>query len=107
MKRFHILSAGIIAIIATSCSSSTADTAAYSINIAPADSSAYRLGQQNAQSMLQECHNTNQIRDRLLEIRARETSIRTRISPSSADAFIYGFRTYLTESGDTLANTIF
>jgi len=74
--------------------------------IEAADSPAYRLGQRHAETMLNECRTTNEIRNRLLDLRAREHIIRTQIRPSAADAYIEGIESTVRTSGDTLASAI-
>lgn len=74
--------------------------------IAAADSPAYRLGQRHAETMLNECRTTNEIRNRLLDLRAREHIIRTQIRPSAADAYVEGIESTVRTSGDTLAAAI-
>ena len=71
------------------------------------DSAIYRLGRAHAQRMLEQCTTTDMIRCELLDIRAREALIRSRMYPEAAQAYIQGFRHYIQESGDTLANTLF
>ena len=61
----------------------------------------------HAQRMLEQCTTTDMIRCELLDIRAREALIRSRMYPEAAQAYIQGFRHYIQESGDTLANTLF
>lgn len=69
--------------------------------------SAYDLGSRCAQRLLTNCDTESAIRDELLDIRAREHSIRTQVSGKAADAYISGFRDALKESGDTLYHTLF
>lgn len=71
------------------------------------DSKPYQLGRRHAADMLQQCRTQDEIRDRLLDINARTTNIRRRIGAEAADNYLQGFRSYLTERGDTLANAIF
>ncbi len=107
IKLIHSLLALTLLILTASCSGNSDTSANNEPYISPADSSAFLLGRDNARAMLIECHTTNEIRDRLLELRARQTSIESRISASASQAYIHGIRSYLTESGDTLAQTLF
>lgn len=103
----HTIALTLIA-SAISCSEtgSADETAQQHHKIEPADSPAYYLGRQHAQELMDQCSTTGQIRDRLLDLRAREHIIRSQISGSSADAYIEGVESQLSESGDTLANVI-
>jgi len=76
-------------------------------SIAPEDSSAYNIGRNNARILLEKCTTETDIRRELLDMRARETNIRSRVGPKAADAYILGIKSYLIESGDTLASTLF
>lgn len=71
------------------------------------NTSAYYLGSRCAQRLLSTCDTESAIRDELLDIRAREHSIRTQVSDKAANAYISGFRDALKESGDTLYHTLF
>lgn len=110
MKQFFIPAITIIAAsTACSCGSSdNADSAVYEVKVEvePIDSPAYKLGRSNAEDMLRECDKETEIRDRLLDMRAREHIIRTQVSQSSANAYIEGVESYIRESGDTLAKSI-
>lgn len=71
------------------------------------NTSAYDLGSRCAQRLLSTCDTESAIRDELLDIRAREHSIRTQVSDKAANAYISGFMDALKESGDTLYRTLF
>lgn len=75
-------------------------------NIEPADSPAYLLGKEHAQMMLDQCHSTGELRDRLLDLRAREHIIRTQVGSSSADAYVDGIEQQIARSCDTLAQAL-
>ncbi|MCM1292682.1 MAG: hypothetical protein NC111_05755 [Bacteroides sp.] len=97
------------ALIACSSSGSNDDETADSIavekqmTIDPADSSAYKLGCRHAIQLLDQCSSVNEIRSQLLDLRAREHIIRTQISESSADAYVYGIESTISENCDSLA----
>ncbi len=67
----------------------------------------YNLGREQAVILLQQCKTTSAVRDKLIDIRAREYDIRTHNSDKAANAFINGFEVCLKESGDTLHSTLF
>ena len=71
------------------------------------DPSAYNLGRQCADILLKSGKTESEIRDHLLDVRAREYNIRTRVSNEAADTYITAFKNRLRESGDTLYTTIF
>lgn len=68
---------------------------------------AYDLGYRSAQRMLEQCGTASDIRNELLDLRAREYSIRTRLGADAADAYLIGIKAFLTERGDTLCRTLF
>lgn len=69
--------------------------------------SAYDLGVKATQQMLENARTTNDIRNGLLDLRAREYSIRSQVGASAADAYINGIKSYLKEHSDTLYRTLF
>lgn len=71
------------------------------------DPSAYNLGQKCAEQLLNNGKSESTIQDMLLDIRAREYNIRTRVGDEAADTYINGFKTKLQEQGDTLYTTLF
>lgn len=87
------------ALILSSCSSGSTEAAT-------ADSTFYRQGADEATAIINHQLTTQQVRERLLEIRANEQQIRTDRGPRSADAYIQGFEQTLRQSGDTLANIL-
>lgn len=102
----HIATALLLSALAASCSGNSS-TGNGGGTISEADSAYYRMGRNDATLLLQQCRTTNDVRDRLLEIRARETDLRLRHGDPSAQAFIQGFTAAIKESGDTLAHTLF
>ena len=102
-----IAALGILTTTACGSSSDKTDTTTEDIEIEKRDSAIYRLGRAHAQRMLEQYTTTDMIRCELLDIRAREALIRSRMYPEAAQAYIQGFRHYIQESGDTLANTLF
>lgn len=67
----------------------------------------YKLGREHAARFSRECRTESDIRDGLLDINARIYNIRCRIGQDAADDYAQGFKAYLTEQGDTLANLPF
>lgn len=99
----------IVALTITSCQQIgyEADDAV-SIDICfEGDPSAYNLGRDCAELLLKRCVTESQIRDQLLDVRAREYNIRTRVGNEAADTYISAFQSRLRESGDTLYYTLF
>lgn len=68
---------------------------------------AYDLGRQCAMRLIRQCETESEIRDELLDIRAREHGLRTRVGTEAAEDYISGFKSALKESGDTLYKTLF
>lgn len=71
------------------------------------DPSAYNLGRQCAEQLIHNAKSESEIRDQLLDIRAREYNIRTKVNDEAADTYIAAFKAKLQESGDTLYTTLF
>lgn len=80
---------------------------AIAIENSGAESPAYDLGRRCAMRLIRQCETESAVRDELLDIRAREYSLRTQISDEAADAYLSGFKSALKESGDTLYATLF
>ena len=97
-----IAALGILTTTACGSSSDKTDTTTEDIEIEKRDSAIYRLGRAHAQRMLEQCATTDMIRSELLDIRAREALIRSRMYPEAAQAYIQGFRHYIQESGTRL-----
>lgn len=76
------------------------------IVIAKADTAAWNLGTEHAVAFVRECTDDDARGLRLLDIRARESNIRARISDSAADAYVAGFEYQLRQQSDSLARII-
>ncbi len=96
-----------VSVFAVACGSESESSENRNIKIEQRDSAAYRIGYEHARQLLERCYTTDEIRVELLDIRARETLIRTRLRPSAADAYIQGVRHAICNSGDTLAVVLF
>lgn len=68
---------------------------------------AYDLGFRAASRMLSRCRTDNEIRNELLDLRAREYAIRSQVGSGAADAYIKGIHTCIEQQSDTLAATLF
>lgn len=68
---------------------------------------AYTLGIEDANAIVSECMTQEAIRIRLLDIRARATNIKNRISEDAAEEYLSGFKYGLEQHGDTLATILF
>lgn len=68
---------------------------------------AYLQGRTAATELLQQCTTQGEIRDRLLELRARRYDYQMASGDGAAQSFEDGIRDYLKESGDTLYRTLF
>lgn len=64
------------------------------------------LGRQHAAGLVSECHDDDERALRLLDVRARETIIRTRIGFEAADEYVAGFEEGLRQYSDSLARVI-
>lgn len=107
MKHFAPIFILLICGLSAACSGKSQSQEGQSPKIIEtADSPAYHLGQRHAEMMLNECRTTDEIRNRLLDLRAREHIIRTQIRQSAADAYIEGIESTVRTSGDTLASAI-
>lgn len=62
---------------------------------------------EDANAIISECHTETAIRVRLLDIRAKATNIKGRVSADAASDYLRGFRHGLEQHGDTLATTLF
>lgn len=93
--------AAVISIFAGMASSSEQRDAAQAT-----DSEAWALGRRHAAALVRECADDDQRALRLLDVRARETNIRSRIGDAAADDYIRGFEEGLRENSDSLARVI-
>ena len=114
MFRLIILSALIFSFACgCSCSSighddsTTATDSIDNIAVAPRDSAAYLRGVADAASLLEVVSDSHHLHDGLLEVRARETQIRTTERQEAADAYIKGFRHHIQFHNDSLAHILF
>lgn len=71
-----------------------------------ADTSAWLMGKEHASALVTECSDDDERGLRLLDIRARETNLRSRIGDSAADAYVSGFEHGLRAASDSLASVI-
>lgn len=71
------------------------------------DNQAYDLGRSCALRLIRQCETESEVRDELLDIRAREYGIRSQVGDEAANAYLSGFKSALKESGDTLYGTLF
>lgn len=72
-----------------------------------ADSTAWFLGEEHARALVRECRNDDERALRLLDVRARETNIRSRLGNTAANAYVGGFEYGLRAASDSLARVIF
>ena len=109
MKRLPIIISIFLGLCAGACGSSDAseDTSSTDIVVEKRDSAVYLLGRAHARRMLEQCRTTDELRTELLDIRARESAIKSKMTPEAAQAYIQGFRHYIQENDDTLALTLF
>lgn len=68
---------------------------------------AYSLGVEDANAIVSECQTEEAVRIRLLDIRARATNIKNRISEDASEEYLSGFKHGLEQHGDTLATILF
>lgn len=101
-----ILSAAILLVAALSSCSTDGNKSQSSDTRAMAQR-AYNLGIEDANAIISECHTETAIRVRLLDIRAKATNIKGRVSANAASDYLRGFRHGLEQHGDTLATTLF
>ncbi|MBO4956154.1 MAG: hypothetical protein J6C77_07130 [Muribaculaceae bacterium] len=75
---------------------------------APAGSAANaaRLGRDDANALLANCHTTDEVRDALLDINARRSRIASLTSETVANQYLQAFLDQLEQSGDTLYTTL-
>lgn len=114
MNRLFI---AIITLLACSCSSGSKTTPAdeqstnrpplETVEIAPRDSDIFLMGQRHAAYMLDNSTRIDSIARQLLEVRARETEIESKVDRAAADAYIAGFTSYIRSENPELADSIF
>lgn len=75
--------------------------------VAPRDSDIYQMGRRHAAYMLDTYTHVDSIARQLLEVRARETEIETKVDRAAADAYIAGFTSYIRSENPQLADSIF
>ncbi len=68
---------------------------------------AQQLGEKHAKEIIEQNLQDNQLAIKLLNVRAREHTIRTQINDKAADAYIESFTTFIKLNNDTLASVIF
>lgn len=109
-----LISLAAVSIYASSCSSSPESipnsnkhsNRIEKIDIAPRDSDIYQMGRRHASYLVNHITAPDSIGLKLLEVRARETEIRRRVDDQAADAYIYGFTTYIFDNSPALADSI-
>lgn len=77
------------------------------MDVSPRDSSLYQMGQRHAADLLENYTDDDDLGERLLEIRAREANIRTRVDNDAADAYLYGFTSYIADRDPVMATRLF
>lgn len=77
------------------------------IVVAARDSSVFFMGRRHAARMLDNHSHHDSICNELLELRARENDIRTRIDDDAANAYVAGIRAQIIESNTALADSLF
>lgn len=106
MKLKTIILLTISIVCATACRQEKYES--YDVTNAASDyPNAYTMGRDDLTKMLQQCMTESQVRDRLLEIRARQYSIEQRAGKGAAAAYEAGFKEALRQSGDTLYSTLY
>ncbi len=104
-----------LACFSSGCSSSgtghsetaTANDSIDHIVVSQRDSASYLSGVDDASALLEVVGDSHRLHDGLLEVRARETHIRTTVRPEAADAYIKGFRHHIFTHNDSLARILF
>lgn len=75
--------------------------------IAPRDKDVYDMGRRHAAYIINHYSYSDSLAYQLLEIRARETELATRVDRQAADAYIAGFTQYVRSEAPELADSIF
>ncbi len=75
--------------------------------IAPRDKDIYDMGRRHAAYIINHYSHTDSLAYQLLEIRARETELATRVDRQAAYAYIAGFTAYVRSEAPELADSIF
>lgn len=68
---------------------------------------AQQLGEKHAKEIVKQELTDNQLAIKLLEVRAKEHTIRTQINDQAAKAYIQAFTSYIKLNDDSLASIIF
>lgn len=71
------------------------------------DRKAYNLGEQHAQSLLENAGDEGYVQDGLLDVRARMSNIESNLGRQSAVDYERGFTDYIKKNCDSLARIIF
>ncbi len=108
IRQLHIMLISAVALLSTALSSCSGDNNRTSAHDTRSMAQrAYSLGTEDANAIIAECHTETAVRIRLLDIRAKATNIKSRISEDAAHEYLSGFRHALEQHGDTLATTLF
>lgn len=75
--------------------------------ISPRDKDIYDMGRRHAAYIINHYLYSDSLGYQLLEVRARETELTTRVDRKAADAYIAGFSNYIKEEAPELADSIF
>ncbi len=103
MKTILIFIFAILVISASGCGPGNSQK---TIIIDQRDSGAYKLGMRHGKLLLEK-DSEDSIQDFLLDVRARETNIKARLRESAGDAYIEGFKDYITAHNDSMARILF
>lgn len=68
---------------------------------------AQHLGEKHAKEIVSQKLTDNQLAIKLLDVRAKEQTIRTHVNDQAADAYIQAFTSFIKLNDDSLANIIF
>lgn len=75
--------------------------------IAPRDKDIYDMGRRHAAYIINHYSYSDSLAYQLLEVRARETELATKVDRQAADAYIAGFTQYVRSEAPELADSIF
>lgn len=68
---------------------------------------AQQLGEKHAKEIITQELTDKQLAIKLLDVRAKEQTIRTQVSDQAAEAYIQAFTSFIKHNDDSLASTIF
>lgn len=108
MKHIIFIIAAALLLCACTCSTrkSFVNDISSQSDVAPRDSDIYNMGRRHAAYLINHYFGTDSMGYKLLDIRARQSEIETKVDSCAADAYILGFTDYIRTNCPALADSI-